>query len=149
MLNPHPPLSGFPPVIAVVLLLFEIARLRFKSLDASAARVFLNVLLIVFTAVTYFSGFFGRDAADVDGSAVAVHEAAIAAHEGFARLALILCSTQILFLLMRELTVNKSGSSKRVAAGLYLFNTVLLAALLLYTALLGGVLVFDLGLGVS
>lgn len=132
-------------MIAIVLFLFELTRFRFHSLDQRSIRVFLNSLLIIFTAVTYFSGFFGRDVATLSPS----HADIIATHEGFARLALILCCCQGMFLLMREAALGKPGQSVRVVAALYLCSVITLTSLLIYTALLGGGLVFGHGLGVK
>ena len=141
-MNPHPPLTGFPPVIAVLLLAYEGLCYKFPSLDQRSFRLLLNLALTIFTALTYFSGFFGREIASPD----LLEGAYVATHEGYARMALILACLQLLLLALRELA---PAGRRGIGRGLYLINLVAVCGMLWYTATLGGELVFDHGMGVE
>ena len=141
-MNPHPFLTGFPTASALFCVVYELVSMRAPAFENSHVRNLLNSILFTVVSLTYFSGFYGRDAANASAEMADV----IATHEGFARMALILSFAQIFLLIARNFAAAKS---QRTVLLLFRVNLLLLASLLTYTSFLGGNLVFEHGIGVT
>ncbi len=137
MFNPHPPLSGFPPALLILLLVAEIAGGR----GAREIRRFLLLSTLVFSASAYFSGLYASEFAS---SHFEVPAQLISTHEGYARLFLLLFLPLTFFGIIRD-----SAYGNRLISTLYRLLLTASLGIVIYTGHLGGELVFEHGAGVT
>ena len=137
-MNPHPPLTAFPFVIFTLLFIVEVLNLISKKEAYNSISLFLVFALIVFSPITYYSGFWGADFASKD----LVEQ--IDNHQSYARFFLISLVPFVLVYFLKRQAVDNSGLRL-----IYYIFLLLSFTLVVYTSLLGGSLVFDHGAGVS
>ncbi len=147
MFNPHPPLSSFPFVLLVLLLIVEIVALigKRRELCDTVAR-FLLLVVCIALPLTYFSGYFGADFANRQ---FVVPDEAILKHQLWAKLSLL---SGLLPVLIFFLSQHAAAERPALAAKLRWAYRLLIAVLCLFlarTSFLGGELVFTHGAGVS
>ena len=137
-MNPHPPLVMFPPAVAVVFCALEILQLLgVKELLSFRLRLTLSTILCISILFAYYSGFYGLD------FATEISPESIKLHQGFGRFSALLSLPLMLFTI---LTFVKPA--KPLIIVLFWTSLVALTVTLLYTAHLGGELVFEHGAGV-
>ncbi|MBP9837732.1 MAG: hypothetical protein KBC84_03370 [Proteobacteria bacterium] len=137
MFNPHPPLSSFPFCIVSLLIVLECySFIKHDHTNNERIKDFLLLSLLLFSILTFVSGYFGVDFADKD-----IPQELIDNHQNFAKLILL---TNIPLLLLRYL----SRINNRLKAPYY-FILLVIVALIITTSNLGGKLVFEQGAGVT
>lgn len=136
MVNPHPPLAMFPPVLGLTIFALECAEFKFPGILKQELRGALVIIFSVMTIATYYSGFWGVEFAERIPAEI------IKNHQGFARFSALLTLPICLLGLLYDRT-------KRWISYSYLCLLGVMAALLLYTAHLGGEVVFIHGGGVA
>lgn len=136
----HPPFSGFPGVILVLLFALELLYFRKFVCESSTKSIatFLIIALCVISPFTYFSGYFGSEYAS---RSFEVSQEVIKEHQFYALLYLFSLFPLAILFYLRFLKPN-----------LALYYRIFLIAslvLVLLTARLGGALVFEHGAGVE
>lgn len=146
MLNPHPPLSGFPIVLVCILALLEGIRLRSKNpAEWQRTLSFVILLLMTFVPLTYFSGYFGADYAH---SQFKVPDEAILQHQLWAKSALFVSIGMTLIYVLAYVAEPEKPAVAKQLLSLYRFFLICLLVTLIRTGFLGGNLVFSHGAGV-
>lgn len=148
MINPHPPLSGIPGALALVLFVYELSRgaLRDASITEirqADTRPFLLFCLAVSVLATYISGYFGAAIASESGARFVVEPSAIEFHRGIAKLTLVALFPMALFGFLYH--GDRRNGVLRIV---YLSLLGLYLGLNLWTAYHGGRLVFEHGAAV-
>lgn len=142
MINPHPPLSSIPIVLLVSASIFDALSLWMPTRAGELRRVasWLLVLLLAIAPLTFYSGYFGAEAAN---QSFKISPDQIGAHQLWAKCFLMsLVPAGIArYLLM-------SQQSKKLWS-VWVFFLTLSLSLGLITAYQGGELVFESGAGVS
>ena len=136
----HPPFSGFPGVILVLLLGLELIFLA-KLIEVEKAKsiaTFLVIALCIISPFTYFSGYFGSEYAS---RSFEVSQDVIKQHQFYALLFLFSLFPLSIMFYLRLI--------KAEYAFYYRFFLLVSLALVLITANMGGVLVFEHGAGVQ
>ena len=142
MLNPHPPLTGFPWVILVLVIGAELGARLMKSAELQGFAVKLLVVLAIFSPVTYLSGYLGLKHAD-RGFSVPVD--AIESHQLVAKLFLLSLFPTVVLSVVRT-----GGRSKnRIIHFAYYAFLLCSFSLVIWTSKKGGDLVFEHGAGVK
>ena len=137
-LNPHPPLSAFPLVIASLIVLLELANLKLKSKNISTSIQVLIPCLLVISPLTFLSGYWGKEHAN---KTFQVNPDFIETHKLFA---------QGLLISLVPLAVFYYLNISRQAKSLYYYLALsLVVCLALYTGYKGGNLVFEHGAAVE
>jgi len=140
--NPHPPLSGFPVVLASLIASSEILAYFFKnhSKKIRAAGKLFVVLSCVFAPLTYYTGYWG---AELASQSFKVSDELISRHQMFAKLYLASLVLSALFVAMSyEIKENKTF---KIAYSIVMLLTFVAAVLVSQQ---GGLLVFEHGAGV-
>ena len=146
MLNPHPPLSGFPIVLVCTLALLEAIRARSKNpADWQRTLSFVVLLLMTFVPLTYFSGYFGADYAH---SQFTVPDEAILQHQLWAKCALFISIGMTLIYVLAFVAEKEKPHVAKLLLRVYRIFLICLLAVLIRTGFLGGNLVFSHGAGV-
>lgn len=138
MINPHPPLSSFPIVISLLLVVSELLANKIETKKISN---FLLLMLVVFSAVTFISGYFGFDYAGVmtDKTKLVVD-----LHQSLAKIHLIIL---LFFGLLYSL--KYIYQVQNITLEIAYYSVFLLMIInILYLGYLGGELVFNHGAGV-
>lgn len=141
----HPPLSSVPAVFFVTaagLEAFGVYPPWSGLKRVSTALFLLGILALPFT---YFSGLSAEES--LSQTTVQAHQRFLDAHEGLARLSLFAAILPLLSLILAALL--KNPRQKKAFRAVFGFCLLLLSALILRTAYLGGELVFERGIGVS
>lgn len=144
--NPHPPLTGFPIVLATLIVGSEILAYIFKNQSIKirkAGKLF--VLLSCFLApITYYSGYWG---AELASQSFKVSDEIISEHQMFAKVYLATLVVSGLFVALSFEIEKKKSVSKlfRISYSIVMLLTFV-AALLVSRQ--GGLLVFEHGAGV-
>ncbi len=142
MFNPHPPLTAFPAVLLLAAVIGEFLAVLTKARswrDFSARALLLS---LVFSPLTFFSGYWGAENAS---QTFTINEELIANHEGYAKLFMLaLFVTALLAMVSRRATLNVA-----LFRGIYLTMLCVSTGLAVYVGFLGGSLVFLHGAGVS
>jgi len=140
MVNLHPPLTAFPPALLVLCIIFELKYMLSKSKIERISALELIHYTTGFSILTYLSGYIGSEFAD---QTFAIDPALISFHEQVARVSLLLLITaSILSLVVKE-------TKQKLARSAFQLFLLLSFGVILYTANLGGELVFKHGAGVS
>ncbi len=145
MFNPHPPLTGFPAVILVLLATVEFFRLARGRAGLDTTSDLLLLALVLITPLTFLSGYLGAAGADRTFS---VPPAAIELHRSSGRLLVILLVPTAVSALLLRAAKKAGGTEPAGVRRLYLFLLILALASCLWTGYLGGELVFGHGAGV-
>lgn len=145
MFNPHPPLTGFPLVLLVLLAVVEFFRCGFGRKDLDRPADLLLIALAVFTPLTFFSGYFA--ASDAEQTFVVAPEA-IETHRAFGRLLVIFLVPTLLTAVLSRTALSSGNPAASKLNGAYLLFLSATIAVAVYTGYLGGSLVFDHGAGV-
>jgi uncharacterized membrane protein len=140
MYNLHPPLSAFPIVLLVVVVVLELVAYRRRP-EWRTAIEFLLVLSVVATVAAFFSGYQGSDLAD---QTFRVSDEVIAWHHTCGRLVLFL----VLPCAALRFVCTRARYNARAFAVAYGVVLTVCVGLVLYTGYLGGQLVFAHGAGV-
>jgi len=145
-MNPHPPLSGFPIVLLILLCGGEI--LWFcapKTYQGPAVRIFLLVGTLLFVPLTYFSGDWGVDAAN-QAQIFKITTDQISFHQNTAKLLLLSVVPLLLFGLLKSSALYGRSITVRIS---YLISLALSLTLCILTSYRGGELVFTHGAAVT
>ena len=143
ILNPHPALSGFPPVLLTLLIVSELWSMYSKR-QMHSVQSFLLIVLAGTLPLTYFSGWWAADGAsasfEVPDDAVAMHQLAAKAFS------LSLFLPLLAFYLERSALddARRRHLQRLFRAGLLLSFCAAAA-----TGYLGGRLVFEHGAGIT
>jgi len=147
MWNPHPPLSGFPFVLVVLLALSELCAVFGTNGDTRRKNsAFLLICAAIFIPLTYYSGYFGADFAS---NTFVVPEDAMLEHQLWAKAALFLfLGSALVFALTRAVDQNNPGLRQKLSL-VYRLLLIILLAVLARASFLGGELVFSHGAGLK
>jgi uncharacterized membrane protein len=134
----HPALTGFPPVLIVLLVFVELDSLIRPGPRMIPIRAFLLLSLLIFLPSAYISGLLAEGYAS---RTFTVPNEAVNRHEKYAKILLCLCVPLIVLGL----------GSMETRWGKLAYRTVLLLALVMifYVGAAGGSLVFEHGAGVT
>ncbi len=144
MLNPHPPLSAFPAVILTLIVFFELVSIfQHDPFYRRAVRLLLCILIII-SPLTYFSGYFGAEAA------LAIREIPqkiIERHQLTAKIYLFALIPCVIAHFAED--ECKSPRSRKYTTWFFRICLLLAYAIILLTSFRGGELVFTHGAGVK
>ncbi len=142
MFNPHPPLTGVPATLLLLILAAEGLSFFWKAKEARSFATILLYVLCLLAPLTYYTGYF---AAEHASRGFSVPEEKIAEHQAYAKfflISLVPCLTLSILQRSRE-------EESRIIRALYLIFVLLSAGLCLLVSSHGGALVFDFGAGVK
>lgn len=142
LFNPHPPLTGVPGTLLLLILGAECLSFFWKARESRRFAATLLYVLCIAAPLTYYSGYYAAEQASLSFE---VPEEKIAEHQAYAKfflISLIPCLT----LLLLERSQEKSSIAIRCFYLLFLSLSVVLGFLV---STHGGALVFDYGAGVE
>lgn len=142
MINPHPPLTGFPIVIASLLLVLEAIGFLGVVKNHFVVRNFLLIALLITTPLTFFSGYFGAEVARTISN---TNQDIIGYHQAYGR-ATLLALVPLLLFGAADFVTSYNKSSVRVGFITFMCLFWLITG---YTSYLGGELVFRYGAAVQ
>ena len=147
MVNPHPPLSSFPFVLIVLLLIIELLSLNSADADRwNGVTRFLVFALCAALPLTYFSGYFGADFAHRQFE---VPDEAILKHQLWAKLSLLSGAVPVLLFFLADCSRSERPGLARRLRAVFRLSLLVLALFLARVSFLGGELVFSHGAGVE
>ena len=148
MINPHPPLSGFPVTICFIIACCEVFKHLFKKQQLSTVCNYLSFFGLVLFPLVYYSGYKGSSFVDPN-----FNQELIESHQNVAKLFLFTC---IPYLVLRTAVAFEknllgmiSDYAKEVIETILTCFSIAILALAIYTNHIGGNLVFEHGAGVS
>jgi len=148
MINPHPPLSGFPLAICFIITCCEILKHKFKKEKLSTVCNYLTFFGLLIFPLVYYSGYQG-----VNYISKGFSSELIAEHQRLAKFFLFTC---IPYLVLRTAIAFEksllgiiSDDIKEILEAVLTCFSVAILGLVLYTSHLGGELVFKHGAGVE
>ncbi|MCB0336032.1 MAG: hypothetical protein KDD62_06985 [Bdellovibrionales bacterium] len=141
--NLHPPLTSFPVALIVVGLGLELIASTFSHGPLKFSALIIVSLAAFFTILTYVSGYHGIQF--VSPEQLLGNEDSLERHQLFGKLMLFLSVVTAALGVASHLATER----RRLFRGLYWGMLFLCTVGILYTASLGGALVYDLGFGVK
>ena len=147
-MNPHPPLTGFPVSVAVLVCIAEIGKHFGKKKELNIVCNFLTLSALVIFPLTYYSGYWGAEYVSTN-----FDQKLIASHQALAKFFLFTC---IPYCILRAaltfehflLGMMTNSAKKFIEIALTCFALAILV-LALYTSHLGGDLVFEHSAGIT
>ena len=142
MINPHPPLTGFPITISVLICIAEIGKHLGRKNEFNIVCNFLTLAALVIFPLTYYSGYWGAEFVDKN-----FNQKLIASHQALAKFFLFTCIPYCM--LRAALAFEKfllgmiSNSVKELLETSLTCLSLAILALVIYTSYLGGNLVFE------
>ena len=144
LFNPHPPLTGGPPTLVTCALLLEVLSLAYRKLAFHDFSRKLFLLACVIAPLTYFSGYFGQDAAQSVLNNTDL-SSEIAAHQFMAKMFLLSLFPTFVMIFLEDAAIEK----KQLIRSLYVVFLLISFTLVVLTADRGGDLVFEDAAGVA
>ncbi len=148
MINPHPPLSGFPLAICFLITSCEVLKHFLKKNQLSNLCNYLTFFGLLIFPLVYYSGYEGATYVKEGFNTALIIE-----HQKLAKLFLFTC---IPYLVLRtamafekNLLGEISGSKKKIIEKVLTCFSVVILGLVLYISHLGGALVFEHGAAVK
>lgn len=147
-MNPHPPFTGFPITICLLICIAEITKHLFKKNEMNTVCNYLTVMGLILFPITYYSGYWGAEYVEKN-----FDPKLIASHQALAKFFLFTC---IPYCLLRSMLAFEkyllgmiSDYAKEMIGTSLTCLSLAILALVMYTSYLGGNLVFQHGAGVN
>ena len=148
IINPHPPLTGFPLTICFIITSCEIFKHLFKKKELNTVCNYLTLFGLITFPLVYYSGYYAVDYVSKDFS-----RELIDSHQDLAKFFLFTC---IPYLILRTAIAYEksllgmiSEYTKEVIETMLTCFSIAILGLVIYTSHLGGELVFKYGAAVE